>query len=47
MVGILGIMKAGAGYVPIDTDFPAERISYMIKDSGSPIVSAARKAGRS
>jgi non-ribosomal peptide synthetase component F len=45
MVGILGIMKAGAAYVPIDTDFPADRISYMIKDSGSPIV-VSSKASR-
>ncbi|HEX8460190.1 MAG TPA: amino acid adenylation domain-containing protein, partial [Segetibacter sp.] len=42
MVGILGIMKAGAAYVPIDTDFPADRISYMIKDSGSSIVISSK-----
>ncbi|MEO6228747.1 MAG: amino acid adenylation domain-containing protein, partial [Ferruginibacter sp.] len=38
MVGIMGILKAGAAYVPIDTEFPAERISYMLEDSGSPIL---------
>jgi len=38
MVGILGIMKAGAAYVPIDTDFPQDRISYMLKDTAAKIV---------
>jgi amino acid adenylation domain-containing protein/non-ribosomal peptide synthase protein (TIGR01720 family) len=38
MVGILGIMKAGAAYVPIDTDFPLERIDYMLQDTAAKIV---------
>ncbi|HEX8462666.1 MAG TPA: condensation domain-containing protein, partial [Segetibacter sp.] len=46
LTAILGILKAGAAYVPIDTDFPGDRISYMLKDSGSPIVISS-KAGRS
>ncbi|WP_344813581.1 non-ribosomal peptide synthetase, partial [Chitinophaga oryziterrae] len=35
VIGILGIQKAGATYVPIDPEYPAERIRYMIEDSGS------------
>ena len=34
IVGILGILKAGGCYVPIDPDYPQERINYMISDSG-------------
>ncbi|WP_126651527.1 non-ribosomal peptide synthetase [Chryseobacterium aureum] len=33
IVGILGILKAGAAYVPIDPDYPESRISYMLEDS--------------
>jgi len=32
LVGILGILKAGAAYLPIDADFPQERISFMLAD---------------
>ena len=38
MIGMLGIMKAGAAYVPIDTDFPPDRICYMLQDAGAAIV---------
>eukprot|EP00833_Pecoramyces_ruminatium_P018330 jgi/Orpsp1_1/1192362/evm.model.d7180000092627.1 len=33
VAGILGIMKSGAAYLPIDPDFPKERIEYMIKEA--------------
>ncbi|CDZ76857.1 Linear gramicidin synthase subunit D [Legionella massiliensis] len=33
VVGILGIMKAGSPYVPIDPNFPSERINYILQDS--------------
>ncbi|TKB99643.1 polyketide synthase [Pedobacter cryotolerans] len=37
VVGILGILKAGAAYVPIDPNFPADRINYLLEDTGMKI----------
>jgi tyrocidine synthetase-3 len=34
VVGMMGILKAGGAYLPLDPDYPAERIAYMMKDSG-------------
>ncbi|NOQ25399.1 MAG: amino acid adenylation domain-containing protein [Bacteroidales bacterium] len=33
VVGILGILKSGGAYLPIDTEYPKDRISYMFEDS--------------
>jgi amino acid adenylation domain-containing protein/non-ribosomal peptide synthase protein (TIGR01720 family) len=33
IVGLLAILKAGGGYVPIDRNYPRERIAYMIDDA--------------
>jgi amino acid adenylation domain-containing protein/non-ribosomal peptide synthase protein (TIGR01720 family) len=34
LIGLLAIIKAGGAYVPLDPDYPAERLSYMLRDSG-------------
>ena len=38
IVGILGILKAGGGYVPIEPEFPEQRIDFIIKDSGCKVL---------
>lgn len=35
---ILGILKAGAAYVPIDMEFPKDRVEYILKDSNCEIL---------
>ncbi|WP_261378382.1 non-ribosomal peptide synthetase [Paenibacillus agilis] len=43
IVGVLAILKAGGVYVPIDPDYPAERIQYMIEDSGASLALSSRQ----
>ncbi len=38
IVGILGILKSGSPYVPIDPEYPSERIAYILEDAAPPVV---------
>ncbi|MFJ3671389.1 amino acid adenylation domain-containing protein [Streptomyces sp. NPDC090106] len=38
VVGLLGILKAGAAFVPVDPDHPARRQAYLLADSGARVV---------
>jgi amino acid adenylation domain-containing protein len=38
LAGLLGIWKAGGGYVPLDPELPADRLSFMIADTGMSVV---------
>ncbi|MEU3076153.1 amino acid adenylation domain-containing protein [Streptomyces laurentii] len=38
VTGILGILRAGAAYVPLDPDYPAQRLAYMADDAGLAVV---------
>jgi len=38
LVGIWGIWKAGGAYVPLDPGYPKERLDFMLKDTGVPVV---------
>ncbi|MGH9485315.1 MAG: non-ribosomal peptide synthetase, partial [Terriglobales bacterium] len=38
VVGALGILMAGAAYLPLDPADPAERLGFMMRDAGAPIL---------
>jgi len=38
VVGILGILKTGAAYLPLDPDYPRERLALLLEDSGALVV---------
>ncbi|MFC4061556.1 amino acid adenylation domain-containing protein [Planomonospora corallina] len=38
VVALLGVLKAGAAYLPLDPDYPADRLAFMIEDAGAPVV---------
>ena len=38
VVGLLGILKAGGVYLPLDPDYPAERLAFMLTDAAAPVL---------
>ncbi len=38
LAGILGILKSGSAYVPLDPNYPRERIGYILEDAKAPVV---------
>lgn len=46
LAALLGILKAGAGYVPLDPQFPSDRLAYMAGDAGlAALVTQREHAG--
>jgi amino acid adenylation domain-containing protein len=43
VVGLLGIIKAGAAYVPLDPGYPQARLEYMLRDAAVSVVLTERR----
>jgi amino acid adenylation domain-containing protein/non-ribosomal peptide synthase protein (TIGR01720 family) len=43
IIGIFAILRAGGAYLPIDPNYPLERINYMLKDSNAGVLVATPK----
>ncbi|HVU25270.1 MAG TPA: amino acid adenylation domain-containing protein [Opitutus sp.] len=47
IVAVLGVLKAGAAYVPLDPDYPTERLAFMVSDAQPRLIVSSRAlAGR-
>jgi amino acid adenylation domain-containing protein len=45
IIGLLGILKAGACYLPLDPAYPEERIAFMLQDAGVRLALTTRRQG--
>ncbi len=43
VVGLLGILRAGGAYVPLDPSHPAERLEWLLADSGARLLLSTRR----
>jgi amino acid adenylation domain-containing protein len=47
VVALVAVLKAGACFVPLDPDYPADRLAFMVRDSGARVVlTRSAEAGR-
>ncbi|MGC5022575.1 amino acid adenylation domain-containing protein [Micromonospora sp. DT47] len=38
VAGLLGVLKAGGAYLPLDPEYPADRLAFMVADADAPVV---------
>lgn len=43
IIGLLAILKAGGAYIPLDPNYPEDRLNYMLQDSGVEILLTQQK----
>jgi amino acid adenylation domain-containing protein/FkbH-like protein/non-ribosomal peptide synthase protein (TIGR01720 family) len=43
IVAILGVLKSGGAYLPIDLSYPADRLAFMLKDAQAPVLLTENK----
>ncbi|GAB3929089.1 polyketide synthase [Larkinella terrae] len=43
VMAVLAVLKAGCAFVPIDPNYPAERLNYIVTDTAMPLILCSRK----
>ncbi len=46
IIGILGILKAGGVYVPLDPTYPRERLNFILEDTGAQVLLTRQQIGK-
>jgi amino acid adenylation domain-containing protein len=46
VVALLAILKAGGVYLPLDPDYPDERLAFMLRDAGATVLLTQARSGR-
>jgi non-ribosomal peptide synthetase component F len=44
VIALLGILKAGGAFVPLDMNYPAERLAFMASDTKAPVLVVQKQA---
>jgi amino acid adenylation domain-containing protein len=44
VVALLGVIKSGAAYLPLDPEFPIDRLAFMLRDSGAKVLLVSEEA---
>ncbi|MFF2658536.1 amino acid adenylation domain-containing protein [Kitasatospora sp. NPDC058032] len=43
VAGLLGVLRTGAGYTPLEPGYPAERLAFLLADSAAPVLLTQRR----
>jgi amino acid adenylation domain-containing protein len=45
VIALLGVLKAGGAYLPLDPDYPSERLTFMARDAGIKVLLTEQRVG--
>jgi len=45
IISLIGVLKAGAAYLPLDPNYPPERLNFIVQDAGATVLLTQQKLG--